>query len=87
MNVRRQQLEDAKALSEVHEKELFDAQVDTLSISEVSEKVTTLNLNLNDENFQAAATLGRGSTRGIMPRVYSYSPFKFRNGSVIDLSE
>ena len=54
-----QQLEDAKALSEVRGKELVGAQVfltkaDTLSISEVGEKVTAL----NEELFQAAATLG-----------------------------
>jgi len=54
-----QQLDDAKALSEVRGKELFGAQVfltkaDTLSISEVGEKVTAL----NEEIFQAAATLG-----------------------------
>ena len=56
-----QQLEDAKALSEVRGKELLDTRVfldkvDTLSISisEVGEKVTAL----NEENFQAAATLG-----------------------------
>ena len=54
-----QQLEDAKNLSEVRGKELFGAQVfltkaDTLSISEVGEKVTAL----NEEIFQAAATLG-----------------------------
>ena len=46
-------------LSEVREKGLFGAQdlltkADTLSISEVGEKVTTL----NEEIFQAAATLG-----------------------------
>ena len=54
-----QQLEDAKNLSEVRRKELFGAQVfltkaDTLSISEVGEKVATLNEGI----FQAAATLG-----------------------------
>jgi hypothetical protein len=54
-----QQLEDSKALSEVRGKELFGSQVfldkaDTLSISEVGEKVTAL----NEEIFQAAATLG-----------------------------
>jgi hypothetical protein len=54
-----QQLEDAKNLSEVRGKELFGAQVfltkaDTLSISEVGERVTAL----NEEIFQAAATLG-----------------------------
>ena len=54
-----QQLEDAKNLSEVRGKELFGAQVfltkaDTLSISEVGDKVTAL----NEEIFQAAATLG-----------------------------
>ena len=54
-----QQLEDAKTLSEVRGKELLGAQVfltkaDTLSISEVGEKVTAL----NEEVFQAAATLG-----------------------------
>ena len=49
-----QQLEDAKALSEVHEKKLSGAQVDTLSIAEVGEKVSAL----NEEIFQAAATLG-----------------------------
>ena len=53
------QLEDAKNLSEVRGKELVGAQVfltkaDTLSISEVGEKVTAL----NEEIFQAAATLG-----------------------------
>ena len=58
MNIH-QQLEDSKALSEVRGKELFGAQVfltkaDTLSISEVGEKVTAL----NEEIFQAAATLG-----------------------------
>ena len=54
-----QQLYDAKNLSEVRGKEPFGAQVfltkaDTLSISEVGEKVTAL----NEEIFQAAATLG-----------------------------
>ena len=54
-----QQLEDAVALSEVRGKELVGTQVfltkaDTLSISEVGEKVTAL----NEELFQAAATLG-----------------------------
>lgn len=54
-----QQLDDAKTLSEVRGKELFGAQVfltkaDTLSISDVGEKVTAL----NEEIFQAAATLG-----------------------------
>ena len=54
-----QQLEDAKTLSEVRGKKLVGAQVfltkaDTLSISEVGEKVTAL----NEEIFQAAATLG-----------------------------
>ena len=54
-----QQLDDAINLSEVRGKELFGAQVfltkaDTLSISEVGEKVTAL----NEEIFQAAATLG-----------------------------
>ena len=53
------QLEDAKTLSEVRGKELVGAQVfltkaDTLSISEVGEKLTAL----NEELFQAAATLG-----------------------------
>jgi hypothetical protein len=53
------QQEDDKNLSEVPGKELFRAQVfltkaDTLSISEVGEKVTAL----NEEIFQAAATLG-----------------------------
>ena len=54
-----QQLDDAKKLSEVREKEFVSSQVflakaDTLSISEVGEKVTAL----NEEIFQAAATLG-----------------------------
>ncbi|KAF8801848.1 hypothetical protein BYT27DRAFT_7261625, partial [Phlegmacium glaucopus] len=54
-----QQLGDAKNLSDVRGKELHGAQVfltkaDTLSISEVGEKVTAL----NEEIFQAAATLG-----------------------------
>jgi hypothetical protein len=58
MNVN-QQLEYAKNLSEVRGKELVGSQVfltkaDTLSISEVGEKVTAL----NEEIFQAAATLG-----------------------------
>ena len=45
----------AQALCEVCGKQLFEAQVDTLSsISEVGEKVTAL----NEEIFQAAATLG-----------------------------
>ena len=53
-----QQLEDAKLLSEVRGKELVGFQVfltkaDTLSISEVGEKVTAL----NEEIFQAAAAL------------------------------
>ena len=53
------QLEDAKNLSEIRGKELVGAQVfltkaDTISISEVGEKVTAL----NEEIFQAAATLG-----------------------------
>ena len=53
-----QQLQDAKNLSEVRGRELHGAQVfltkaDTLSISEVGEKVTAL----NEEIFQAAATL------------------------------
>ena len=47
-----QQLEEAKTLSEKHQ--VLVAQVDTLSISEVGEKVTAL----NEEIFQAAATLG-----------------------------
>ena len=59
LNIVHQQLKDAKNLSEVRGKELFGAQVfltkaDTLSISEVGEKVTAL----NEEIFQAAATLG-----------------------------
>jgi hypothetical protein len=54
-----QQLEDAKNLSEVHEKELVDSpalltKADTSSISEICEKVTAL----NEKIFQAAATLG-----------------------------
>ena len=54
-----QQVEDAKTLSEVLKKELIGTQVfltkaDTLSISEVGEKVTAL----NEEISQAAATLG-----------------------------
>ena len=51
-----QQLEDAKTLSEVHRKEpqVFLTKADTLSISEVREKVTVL----NEEIFQAAATFG-----------------------------
>ena len=49
-----QQLEDAKTLFEVREKELSGVQVDTLSISEVGEKVAAL----NEEIFQAAAKLG-----------------------------
>ena len=51
-----QQLEDAKTLSEVREKKLISAQIDTISISdsEVGEKVTAL----NEEIFQAAAILG-----------------------------
>ena len=58
-----QQLKDTKALSEVRGKELFGTQVfltkaDTLSISEVGEKVTAL----NEEIFQAAATLGEALT-------------------------
>ena len=56
-----QQLADAKALSDVRGKELlssqvFSTKVDTLSISEVGEKVNAL----NDEIFQAAATLALG---------------------------
>ena len=61
-----QQLEDAKNLSEVHETELVDSsspailtKADTLSISEVGEKVTAL----NEEIFQAAATLGEALVR------------------------
>ena len=59
MNIVHQQLEDAKNLSQVRGKELFGGQVfltkaATLSISKVGEKVTAL----NEENFQAAATLG-----------------------------
>ena len=55
-----QQLEDAKALSEAREKKLFAAQVDdTLSIAEVGEKVFAL----NEENLQAATTLGEGLIR------------------------
>ena len=52
----RLQLEDGKTLSKVREKRLSGAQleVDTLSISEVGEKVTAL----NEEIFQAAAALG-----------------------------
>ncbi|KAF8805140.1 hypothetical protein BYT27DRAFT_7213115 [Phlegmacium glaucopus] len=54
-----QQLDGAKNLSEIHGADLFYAQVfltkaDTLSISEVGEKV----IALNEEIFQAAATLG-----------------------------
>ncbi|KAF8805146.1 hypothetical protein BYT27DRAFT_7339743 [Phlegmacium glaucopus] len=54
-----QQLDDAKNLCKVRGKELHGAQVfltkaDALSISEVGEKVTAL----NEEIFQAAATLG-----------------------------
>ena len=53
-----QQLEDAKTLSEGRGKKLVGAhfltKADTLSISEVGEKVTAL----NEEIFQAAATLG-----------------------------
>ena len=54
-----QELEDAKNLSEVRGKELLGSQVfltkaDALSISEVGEKVNAL----NEEIFQAAATLG-----------------------------
>ncbi|KAF8805145.1 hypothetical protein BYT27DRAFT_7213118 [Phlegmacium glaucopus] len=54
-----QQLDDAKHLSEVCRRELFCAEAslpkaDTLSISEVAEKVAAL----NEEIFQAAATLG-----------------------------
>ena len=49
-----QQLEDAKTLSEVRERRLIGAQVDTISISEVGDKVTALNEHI----FQAAATLG-----------------------------
>jgi hypothetical protein len=54
-----QQLEDAKKLAEVREKELagvqvFLAKADTLSISEVGGKVAAL----NEEIFQAAAALG-----------------------------
>ena len=54
----RQQFQDAKNLSEVREKELagfkaFLAEADTLSISEICEKVTAL----NEEIFQTAATL------------------------------
>ena len=59
LNKVHQQLEDAKNISKVSGKELFRPQVfltkaDTLSISEVGEKVTAL----NEEIFQAAATLG-----------------------------
>ena len=56
LNNVRQQLEDAKALSEVGGKELFgaQAQVDRISISEVGEKVTAL----NEKIFHAAVTLG-----------------------------
>ena len=59
LNNVRQQLGDSKALSEARGKELVGSQVfltkaDTLSISEVGEKVTAL----NEEIFQAAATLG-----------------------------
>ena len=58
INVHRQ-LEDAKALSEVRGKELFGARAfltkaNTISISEVGEKVAAL----NEEIFQAAAALG-----------------------------
>jgi hypothetical protein len=57
-----QQLEDAKALSEIRGKKNLDVQVfstkadtvTTLSISEVGESVVAL----NEEIFQAAATLG-----------------------------
>ena len=57
LNIVHQQLEDTK--TEVRGKELFDShtlstKADTLSISEVGEKVTAL----NEEIFQAAATLG-----------------------------
>ena len=57
LNIVHQQLEDAK--TEVRGKELFGAhahstEADILSISEVGEKVTAL----NEEIFQAAATLG-----------------------------
>jgi small-conductance mechanosensitive channel len=62
--INHRQLEDAKKLSEVHEKELVSSQVflakaDTLSISEVGEKVTALNEGI----FQAAARLGEAIVR------------------------
>ena len=55
LNVR-QQLEDAKTLSEVQwgDAQIFLAKADTLSISEVGEKVTALNSGI----FQVAAALG-----------------------------
>ena len=48
-----QQLRDAKNLSKIHEKKVFGAQVDTISISKVGEKVDAL----NNEIFQAATAL------------------------------
>ena len=54
LNNVRQQLEDAKKHSEVCGEEHFGVQVHTFSISEMEEKVTAL----NEEIFQAAATLG-----------------------------
>ena len=49
-----QQLENAKKTLQVRRKKLLGAQVDALSTSEVGKKVTAL----NEENFQAATTLG-----------------------------
>jgi len=75
-----QQLEDAKALSEVRGKELHGAQVfltkaDTLPISEVGEKVTAL----NKEIFQAAATLGEA----LIHRRHEVSPTDLEAASAV----
>ena len=49
-----QQLKEAKTLPKIREKRVSRAQFDTISISKVGEKVAAL----NEEIFQAAATLG-----------------------------
>ena len=49
-----QQLKDAKTLSKIREKKISGAQVNTISISKIGEKLAAL----NEEILQAAATLG-----------------------------
>ena len=75
-----QQLEDAKTLSEARGKELagsedFLTKADTLSISEVGEKVSAL----NEEIFQVAATLGEA----LVHRRYKVSQKDLEEATVI----